>query len=59
MMCWFLLVFVLIFEFSSNDGGDFCVFWLVVVLVTWWGFVFGADWKVSIVSVSVRRNRGW
>ena len=50
-MCLFLLVFVLIFEFSSGDGGDFRVFRvfrLVVVLVTWWGFGFGADWKVSV-----------
>jgi len=33
--CWRddVIVFVLIFEFSSDDGGDFHVFRLVVVLV--------------------------
>ena len=51
--------FVFIFEFLRNDGGDFRVFRLVVVLLAWWGFGFGADWKVSIMSVSVRWNRGW
>ena len=49
-----MLVFVLIFKFSSGDGGYFRVFRLVVVLVAWWGFACDADCKVSIMLVSVQ-----
>ena len=58
--CWRddVIVFVLIFEFLS-DSVDFRVFRLVVVLEARWGFGCDADWKVSFMSVSVWKNRGW
>ena len=57
--CWRgdVLVFVLIFEFSSGDWGDFRVFRLVVVLVIWWGFGCGGFYCVSVRAAESGRRK--